>query len=59
MELLGNLKDKVEKAQSKDEAKGIIEKAGMRLSTDELEQVVGGMTVVPASIQACDRFQSN
>ncbi len=45
MELLGNLKDRVSKAKNKDEAKGIIEKAGMRLTEDELDKVAGGMYV--------------
>ncbi len=52
MELMGNLKDKVSRAQSEDEARGLIENAGMRLSKDELEQVVGGKTVPPASIES-------
>lgn len=44
MELLGNLKDKVANAKSSAEAKGIIEKAGMRLTNDELKQVTGGVS---------------
>ena len=42
MELMGNLKDKVSKAQNKEEARGFIEKAGMRLTDAELEMVAGG-----------------
>lgn len=42
MELIGNLKDKVEKAQSKEEAQSIIENAGMRLTEDEMDMVAGG-----------------
>ena len=42
MELIGNLKDKVEKAQSKKEAQNIIENAGMRLTEDEMDMVAGG-----------------
>ncbi len=45
MELLGNLKDKVSKAQNKEEAKSIIEKAGMRLTDAELDMVAGGTPV--------------
>ena len=45
MELMDNLKDKVSKANSKEEAKEIIEKAGMRLMDDELEMVTGGMSI--------------
>ena len=42
MKLTGNLKDKVENAKSRDEAKAIISKAGMELTMDELNMVVGG-----------------
>lgn len=49
MKLIGNLKNQVEKANSKEEAKGMIEKAGMTLNEDELEAVTGGMTNFLAS----------
>ena len=42
MKLVGNPKDQVESANSKDEARKIIEKAGMELNADELEMVTGG-----------------
>lgn len=42
MELMGNLKDKVSKAKDKEEARGLIEKAGMKLTDDELDMVAGG-----------------
>ena len=42
MKLTGNLKKQVEKAESKEEKKGLIENAGMLLTDDELEQVSGG-----------------
>ena len=42
MKLIGNLKKQVEKAESKQEKKSLIEKAGMLLSDDELENVAGG-----------------
>ncbi len=45
MKLVGNLKDQVEKANSMEEAKGIIEKAGMQLTEDELNMVAGGGSV--------------
>ena len=45
MKPIGDLKDKVEKANSKEEAKEIIEKAGMQLTADELNLVVGGTTI--------------
>ena len=43
MKLIGNLKKKVENAETKEEAKEAIKKAGMLLDEDELEQVSGGM----------------
>ena len=42
MKLTGNLKKQVEKAETKDEKKSLIENAGMLLNDDELEQVSGG-----------------
>ena len=42
MELIGKLKEKISKAKSKDEAKDIMEDAGMRLTDDELDVVAGG-----------------
>lgn len=45
MELLGNLKDKVSKAQSKEEARELIESAGMKLTDKELDMVAGGAPV--------------
>ncbi len=42
MQLIGNLKNQVEKANSKEEAKEIITDAGMILTDDELEMVAGG-----------------
>ena len=46
MKLTGELKEKVEKAETKEEAKKIIkeagEEAGMSLSDEELDQVAGG-----------------
>ena len=44
MKLIGELKDKVEKAETKEEAKKVIEEAGMELTEEELEQVAGGRT---------------
>ncbi len=42
MKLTGNLKKQVEKAETKDEKKSLIENAGMLLNDDELESVAGG-----------------
>ncbi len=41
MKLVGDLKDKVEKTENQEEAKEVIEKAGMKLTDDELEKVAG------------------
>ena len=43
MKLTGELKEKVEKAESKEEAKKTIEEAGVILDDQELDQVTGGM----------------
>ncbi len=42
MKLTGNLKKEVENAQTKEEARDAIKKAGMLLNDDELEMVSGG-----------------
>lgn len=42
MELTKELKEKLEKAESKDEAKKILEEAGLELTEEELDSVVGG-----------------
>ncbi len=42
MKLTGELKAQVEKAETKDEKKILIENAGMLLNDDELEMVSGG-----------------
>lgn len=43
MELTKELKEKVEKAETKEEAKKIIEEAGLELTDTELDQVAGGL----------------
>ena len=43
MELIGNLKKKVDKASSKEEKRELIEKAGMKLNDMELEMISGGL----------------
>ena len=43
MELIGKLKNEVESAPTKEEKKEAIEKAGMLLTDDELDQVAGGV----------------
>ena len=47
MQLTGELKEKVEKAESKEEAKKTIEDAGMILDDAELDQVAGGGGYIP------------
>ena len=42
MQLTGELKEKVEKAETKEEAKKILEEAGVELTDTELDQVAGG-----------------
>lgn len=42
MELTGDLKKKAEEAASRDEARGPIENAGMRLTDGEMDAVSGG-----------------
>ena len=42
MKLTGELKEKVEKAETREEAKKVIEEAGMELTDEELDQVAGG-----------------
>ncbi|MCR5764970.1 MAG: hypothetical protein K6G09_03215 [Treponema sp.] len=42
MELTGKLKEEMAQAKSKDEAKEIMENAGMKLTDDELDTVAGG-----------------
>ena len=44
MELTKELKEKVEKAETKEEAKKILEEAGLKLTDAELDQVAGGIT---------------
>ena len=48
MKLTGNLKKQVEQATSKEEARSLIEQAGMELTDDELEMVAGGVEGLPA-----------
>ena len=43
MRLIGDLKKKVENAETKEEARDTIKKAGMQLTDDELDLVAGGV----------------
>ena len=42
MKLIGELKEKVEKAETAESKKELIEEAGMELNDEELEQIAGG-----------------
>ncbi len=42
MKLIGELKKQVERTNTKEEAKDVIANAGMELTDDELDNVVGG-----------------
>ena len=42
MKLIGQLKEKVEKAETKEDAKQLIKNAGILLNDEELDQVSGG-----------------
>ena len=42
MKLVGELKDKVEKAENQEEAKEISKESGMELTDEEMDQVAGG-----------------
>ena len=44
MKLVGELKEKVEKAENKEQAKEIIANAGMNLTDEELDVVAGGFS---------------
>ena len=46
MELTGKLKEQVEKAETREEAKKVIEEAGISLTDEELDQVAGGYAQV-------------
>ncbi len=58
MKLVGELKKQVEETNSKEEAKEVIEKAGMQLTDEELDNVTGGspLPVVGASTTRMDSF---
>ena len=49
MKLIGKLKEDVEKAENKEEAKKMIEEAGMELTDEEMEEVAGGSSINQAS----------
>ena len=58
MKLIGNLKKQVEETKNKEEAKEVIEKAGMELTDEELDQVAGGLAG-SGRIYYCDQCHKN
>ena len=50
MRLIEKLKDKVEKAETKQETKEIIKDAGMELTDKEMDQVAGGKNTRRSSL---------
>ena len=47
MKLKGELKEKVEKAESREQVKEILDKTGIELTDEELEAVSGGYIALP------------
>ena len=47
MKLIGDLKEKVDKTETREEAKKVIEEAGMELTDEEMDQVAGGIAIAP------------
>lgn len=50
MELTGKLKEQVEQAKTKEEAKDLIAQAGMELTDEEMDQVAGGKPIHVPSV---------
>ena len=50
MKLIGKLKDKVEKAATPEEAKEIINDAGMDLNDEEIDQIAGGSKLTAQTV---------
>lgn len=55
MKLVGELKEKVEKAANQEKAKEIIKEAGMELTDEEMNQVAGGSQQMPPEFKV-NRF---
>ena len=53
MKLVGELKKQVEETKNKEEAKELIENAGMQLTDDELDNVTGGGKAGIVAFGAC------
>jgi hypothetical protein len=50
MKLIGELKEKVEQAESKEEVRETIAQAGILLDDEELENVAGGVAPFPIPV---------
>ena len=59
MKLIGNLKKQVEETKNKEEAKEVIEKAGMELTDEELDQVAGGGDLSSSGKYYCNQCRKN
>jgi hypothetical protein len=46
MKLIGKLKENVEKAENKEQARELIAEAGMKLTDEELDQAAGGLSLI-------------
>ena len=55
MQLTGELKDKVDKAETKEEKKNILAEAGMELTDEELENVIGGACSAYFKCRGCGK----
>ena len=51
MKLVGKLKEKVNKAETKEQAKEIIADAGMELTDEEMNKVAGGQSRIDEDIR--------
>ena len=56
MKLIGELKKQVESTATKEEAKDVIANAGMELTNEELDDVVGGSTPYNFIKEAFDKL---
>ena len=64
MKLIGDLKEKVDKAKTKEEKQELIKDAGMELTEEEMDAVSGGQANPPISkdlvyCQKCNRPLNN
>ena len=50
MKLIGKLTENVEKAENEEQAKELIAEAGMELTDEELDQIVGGSSAWPHTL---------